>query len=124
MNEEEQKKIFSKNLNYYISLSGKQQKEVAKDLGIRPTTFNTWCVGKIMPSMGKVQKIADYFHIGKTDLTDDKLNNDGESDAMLLCDLETMEMIKKYYTLSKNDKDVIQYLINSFAQKNGANNAP
>ena len=72
MTEEEQKKIFSKNLNYFIANSGKQQKEVASDLGISPTTVNTWCVGKIMPRMGKVQAIADYFGIGKSDLIDDK----------------------------------------------------
>ncbi|MEE0751445.1 LexA family protein [Frisingicoccus sp.] len=74
MTDEEQKRIFSKNLGYYISNSGKQQKEVAADLGISPTTFNTWCVGKIMPRMGKVQAIADYFGIGKSDLIDDKSN--------------------------------------------------
>ena len=74
MTEEEQRRIFSKNLNYYMSNSGKQQKEIAVDLGISPTTFNTWCVGKIMPRMGKVQAIADYFNIGKSDLIDDKSN--------------------------------------------------
>lgn len=72
MTDEEQKRIFAKNLTYYISLSGKQQKEVAKDLGYSPTTFNTWCVGKIIPSAGKIQHIADYFKIGKSDLLDDK----------------------------------------------------
>lgn len=72
MTEEEQKKIFSKNLNRYIKLSGKLQKEIADDLGYSPTTFNTWCVGKIIPSAGKIQKIADYFNIGKSDLLDDK----------------------------------------------------
>lgn len=72
LTDEEQKKIFSKNLNYYISQSGKQQKEIAKDLEYSPTTFNTWCVGKIIPSAGKIQRIADYFHIGKSDLLDDK----------------------------------------------------
>ena len=34
MTEEEQRKIFAKNLNYYISNSGKQQKEVAEALGL------------------------------------------------------------------------------------------
>lgn len=72
MTDEEQKAIFSKNLNKYIYQSGKQQKEVAHDLGYSPTTFNTWCVGKIIPSTGKIQKIADYFNIGKSDLLDDK----------------------------------------------------
>lgn len=72
MSDEEQKKIFSKNINFYINQSGKQQKEIAKELGYSSTTFNTWCVGKIIPSAGKVQKIADYFGIGKSDLLDDK----------------------------------------------------
>ena len=77
MTDDEQKKIFSKSLNFYIAQSGKQQKEVAKDLEISVTTFNTWCVGKIMPRMGKVQKIADYFNIGKSDLLDDKTTMSG-----------------------------------------------
>lgn len=71
MTEAEQMRIFSKNLNYYIAQSGKQQKEVAKDLGYNYKTFNAWCVGKILPRMGKVQKIADYFKIEKSDLIDD-----------------------------------------------------
>ena len=79
MTDEEQKKIFSKNINFYINQSGKQQKEIAKDLGYSSTTFNTWCVGKIVPSAGKVQKIADYFGIGKSDLLDDKSSLLGKS---------------------------------------------
>lgn len=75
MTDEEQKKIFSLNLNRYINSSGKLQKEIATELGYSPTTFNTWCVGKIIPSTGKIQRIADYFHIGKSDLLDDKSQN-------------------------------------------------
>ena len=91
MTEEEQKRIFSKNLNYYISQSGKQQKEIANDLGYSPTTFNTWCVGKIIPNTGKIQKIADYFNIGKSDLLDDKSNTkDSQDDIMKKLDLKVM----------------------------------
>lgn len=79
MTDDEQKRIFSRNLNFYIAQSGKQQKEIAKDLGYSPTTFNTWCVGKIVPSAGKIQKIADYFNIGKSDLLDDKSSLIGKS---------------------------------------------
>lgn len=74
MTEEEQKRVFSKNIRRYIEESGKQQKEIANDLGISPTTFNTWCVGKILPRAGKIQMLADYFKIGKSDLLDDKTN--------------------------------------------------
>ena len=72
MTDEEQMRIFSKNINYFIAQSGKTQKEIAKALGYNATTFNTWCVGKVLPRAGRVQKIADYFGISKSDLLDDK----------------------------------------------------
>jgi transcriptional regulator with XRE-family HTH domain len=72
MADEEQKKIFSKNLNKYLSLNNKTQKEVADAIGVSPQTFNTWCQGIALPRMGKVQLLADYFNIGKTDLIDEK----------------------------------------------------
>lgn len=75
MTDSEQKKIFSKNLNKYIALSNKTQKEIADNIEVSPQTFNTWCQGIALPRMGKVQKLADYFNIGKSDLIDDKSNS-------------------------------------------------
>lgn len=72
MTDEEQKRVFAKNLNKYIALNNKQQIDVAKDLGISPTTLNMWCKGNSMPSTGKIRKLADYFRIGMSDLTDEK----------------------------------------------------
>lgn len=72
MGDEDQRKIFSKNLNYYLSINSKTQREVADAIGVSPQTFNTWCQGIALPRMGKVQALADYFHIGKTDLIDEK----------------------------------------------------
>lgn len=115
--EDEQKRIFAKNLNYYISLSGKQQKEIANDLGFQPTTFNTWCTGKIIPGMGKVQKIADYFKIGKSDLLDDRLNSDPKLDAEILADAEIMSLIRKYICLSTDDRNAISQIIDSLFDK-------
>lgn len=65
---DETKKIFSRNLTRLISQSGKSQKEVAEDMGFKYTTVNTWCKGGAFPSTGKLQIIADYFHLGKEDL--------------------------------------------------------
>ena len=70
MTDIEQKKIFSKNLNYYLSKANKTQREVADAISVSPQTFNTWCQGIALPRMGKVQRLADYFHIEKSDLID------------------------------------------------------
>ena len=72
MSDEEYKKILSKKLNYYIEINQKTQKEVADALGINTTTLNSWCVGTSLPRMGKIQLLADYFGINKSDLLEDK----------------------------------------------------
>ena len=72
MTDEVQTRVFAKNLNKYIALNNKQQIDVAKDLDISPTTLNMWCKGNSMPSTGKIRKLADYFRIGMSDLTDEK----------------------------------------------------
>ena len=92
MTDDEQKKIFAKNLNKYISLNQKQQKEVAEAIGENPTTLNMWCNGNSFPSLGKIQKLADYFRIGKSDLTDEK-----ETDA-------EMEFVDSIMKIALNDK--------------------
>lgn len=74
MTDSEQKKIFAKNLTSLLSSRNKTQKEVADAIGVSPQTFNTWCQGIALPRMGKVQKLADYFSISKSDLIDEKIN--------------------------------------------------
>ena len=71
MTDAEQKKI-SNNLNNLIAASNKTQKEIAASIRVSPQTFNTWCQGIAIPRMGKVQALADYFSVGKTDLIDNR----------------------------------------------------
>lgn len=75
MSAETQKKIFSKNLQKYIRESGKTQKEIAEKLGFSVSTFGSWCTGQKMPRMDKIQCLADYFGIKKSDLVDESSTN-------------------------------------------------
>lgn len=68
MKDDDLKKLFVSNIEYYIARTGKNQREVAKDLGYEPTTFNTWCVGKILPTLPKLQHMAAYFGCDVSDL--------------------------------------------------------
>ena len=90
MSNEEQKRIFSKNLNRYISKSGKQQKEIAEAIGVNATTFNMWCTGNSMPGTGKLGTLAKYFRIGLSDLVIEKIpqepdNKTEKMDAIASC---------------------------------------
>lgn len=71
MSDDNQKKIFSKNLNSYIENTNKTQLEIANSIGVSPQTFNTWCKAIAIPRMGKVQALADYFGINKSDLIEE-----------------------------------------------------
>lgn len=124
MTDEEQKKIFAKNLNYYISNSGKQQKEVAEDLGFQQTTFNTWCTGKILPKMGKIQAIADYFDVFKSDLLEDKQTKEPVEDFLSVVakigsqDEAFQKIIIDYYNLPENKKRIFCDFFKTFVSGN------
>lgn len=79
MSETEQKRIFQQNLLKYLSASDKTQKEIADAIGVSPQTFNTWCQGIALPRMGKVQLLADYFHINKSDLIEERDNTSAQT---------------------------------------------
>ena len=66
------KKVFAKNLTRYMELSGKNQKELAEIAGVSAPTFNEWVKGKKFPRIDKIQKMADYFGVLKSDLIEDK----------------------------------------------------
>lgn len=72
MNDVEQKRIFSKNLKRLLDMNDLTQKEVADSIHVSAQTFNTWVKGIAIPRMGKIQLLADYFGIDKSDLLDDK----------------------------------------------------
>nr|DAN69863.1 MAG TPA: Repressor protein CI [Caudoviricetes sp.] len=75
MSDELQKKIFAKNLRHYLDRENKTQKEVADAIGVSPQTFNTWLQMVALPRMGKVQALADYFGVNKSDLLEEKDSN-------------------------------------------------
>jgi transcriptional regulator with XRE-family HTH domain len=70
------KQVFSKNLRRYMESSGKTQKEIAEIAGVTAPTFNEWIRGKKFPRIDKVQKLADYFGIKKSDLIEEKLTDE------------------------------------------------
>lgn len=65
------KEIFSRNLIRYLEISGKTQKEAASAVGVSTGTFCDWTKGRTYPRMNKVQKLADFFGIKKSDLVED-----------------------------------------------------
>lgn len=72
MGEEYYKQIFSKNLKYYMDLNNKTQTDLINDLNLNKSAVSTWCNGTRLPRMDKVDLLAKYFKINRSDLIEER----------------------------------------------------
>ena len=70
------KEIFAKNLNYYMTINKKSRSAVCRDLDIPYSTFTDWCNANIYPRIDKIEILANYFDIKKSDLVENKEKTD------------------------------------------------
>ena len=115
MSEDEYKRIFSKNLRYYMELHNKNQMDLMKDLELSSSTVSNWCTGLKLPRMDKIQILADYFGILKSDLIEEKqkpvlpliiqyynsLNDLGKAEAVKR--VEELTYLPRYTTSNANN---------------------
>ena len=66
------KEIFAENLKYYIEKSGKDRRELAQIWGFPYSTVTEWINAKKYPRIDRIEIMANYFHILKSDLIEDK----------------------------------------------------
>ena len=66
------KAIMSKNLKHYIERSGKDRRELAETWGFPYSTVTDWINGKKYPRIDRIEIMADYFGILKSDLIEEK----------------------------------------------------
>lgn len=108
------KEIFARNLQSYMDANNKSRKDVCQALGFNYYTFTDWINAKKLPRMDKVQKLADYFGILKSDLIEEKFevgmtqDEQKNSDAIavitnkLFSDKDFLSIVE---IISKLDKD-------------------
>lgn len=79
------KNIFAANLNRYMKLSGKSRREISDAIGVSYYTFTDWVKGKKYPRMDRVEQLANYFGILKSDLIEQQnkkpVDDDGLSES-------------------------------------------
>lgn len=66
------KDVMAKNLRKYMERSGKTQKEMSEIVGVSTATFSEWINGKKYPRIDKIEIMAEYFGILKSDLIEEK----------------------------------------------------
>lgn len=72
------KSIMAQNIKYYMSLKGVTQSEVCTTLNIKANTFSDWVNAKTYPRIDKIEMLANYFGIEKSDLIEKQKDNPNE----------------------------------------------
>lgn len=73
-----EKIYFADNLKRLMKKNGMNQKDVAKIAGVSQQTVSIWLSGERIPRMGKIQILANYFGIYKSELIEER-NEENEA---------------------------------------------
>lgn len=64
------KEIMAKNIQFYMNKYDKSRQDMCDALGVKYTTFTDWVNGNSYPRIDKIELMANYFGIEKSDLVE------------------------------------------------------
>lgn len=115
------KETMAKNLRYYVEMSGKTQKELSEIVGVATSTFNDWMKAKAYPRIDKIEILANYFRILKSDLIEERTeehremqkNNDTITDVIvrMRSDDEFLSVVSGLLTLDADKMSAVKQLL-------------
>ena len=97
------KEIFAKNLKYYMDTYNKDRNSLCEILDIPYTTLSDWLNAKKYPRIDKIEMLANYFDIEKSDLIEYKEKNK----------LDEFDILFSKYKdiLTDDDKEYIKFIV-------------
>lgn len=118
------KEIFAKNLNYYIDKSGKDRRQLAEIWKVPYSTLTGWVNAQKYPRIDKIEIMADYFGILKSDLIEDKMTEEKEKDNDILADIivrmrtdeNFSSLVKSIYLLDPAKLKQYQAVLNALSE--------
>lgn len=66
------KEVMSKNLKFYMNKKGVDRNQLCADLDLKYMTVSDWINAKTYPRIDKIELLANYFGINKSDLIEEK----------------------------------------------------
>lgn len=72
---ESQRQIVANNIQRLLDKKGKTQTDMAKELDIPETTVSSWLNAKKYPRIDKVQLMADYFGVYRSEIIEEQIAN-------------------------------------------------
>ena len=104
------KNVFAFNLRKQMEIHGKTRNDICKALDISYFTVSDWVNGKKYPRMDKVEMLANYFGILKSDLIEDKEENENSPDQIKLTEGEEL-LLKLFRQIPEENRGMVLEMI-------------
>lgn len=120
----ENKNIFAENLQKYMEDNGVTRRALSDALGISYYTITSWVNGSKYPRMDKVEMMADYFGVKKSDLIEEKVTDEQKAGNEALAgiivrlrrDAVFRQIVENLNTLDAEKLQGVQQMLNAFAK--------
>lgn len=104
------KYIFSKNLKRLMENKGVSRREIADILGISYFTVTDWVNGKKYPRMDKVELLANYFGVLKSDLIEETEDTKNSPPVQSITEGE-QELLNLFRRVPENQQQLVLQMI-------------
>jgi transcriptional regulator with XRE-family HTH domain len=104
------KEVFSRNLKRYMAINNKVRNEICEALKIPYTTFTDWEKGNIYPRIDKIEMLANYFKIQKSDLIEEKYDIFPENNNFAIDPAARQLLEERKILASKSSKATLEQL--------------
>ena len=120
------KKVFAENLERLMKEHGKSRNDICQALNFKYSTFSDWANGNKYPRIDRIEMLANYFGVLKSDLIEEKSVKDSidenpagmaELHFKMIADDSFTELYEDYKTLDDTQKKLVAELVHSLANK-------
>ena len=110
------KDIMAENLKYYIERSGKDRRELAEAWGFPYSTVSDWINAKKYPRIDRIEIMADYFGIAKSDLIEKRAEahrSREDANANFRLNVGEAKLVTLFREVPEADRDMVVKMIES-----------
>lgn len=115
------KEIMSQNLKYYIEKSGMDRKTLAEIWGFPYSTVSDWVNGKKYPRIDRIEIMARYFGVMKSDLIEEHISEDMKKDhdaitdavVRMRTDAEFFNIVERLLKMEPSELSGVQQMLDA-----------
>lgn len=117
----ENKQVMARNIRKYMERKGVSNQQICEALGFKYTTFMDWIKGTTYPRIGKIEAMANYFGIQKSDLIEEKTIENSpvqmaERHFEMIMDEDLNEIFDLLQQMDSNKRKIAKGLLRSLVE--------